>query len=259
MEQNKQWFRRGLHDGIPIALGYFAVAFALGISAKRAGLTAFQATLASLLCNASAGEYAGFTVIASQAPYLEMAVITLIINARYLLMSASLSQKVSPDMAFRHRLLVGFVITDEIFGASVTQPGKLNPFYNYGLALASLSWWAVGTCLGVVVGNILPALLVTALGVGIYGMFLAIVIPPARSNPVIRILVLLSMVLSFLCSRLPVISSLSEGSRIILLTVVLSLAAAILFPVSEEAAAGDAAPQSPQENAVGTTAGKESE
>ncbi len=248
MEENKHWFRRGLHDGIPIALGYFAVAFALGISAKQAGLTALQATLASLLCNASAGEYAGFTVIAAQAPYLEMAIITLIINARYLLMSASLSQKISPDTAFGHRLLVGFVITDEIFGASVTQPGKLNPFYNYGLALISLSCWALGTCLGVVVGSILPALLVTALGVGIYGMFLAIVIPPARTNPVIRGLVLLSMVLSFLCSRLPMISTLSEGSRIILLTVLLSLGAALLFPIPEES----------QDNAVGANTEKES-
>ncbi len=248
MEENKHWFRRGLHDGIPIALGYFAVAFALGISAKQAGLTALQATLASLLCNASAGEYAGFTVIAAQAPYLEMAIITLIINARYLLMSASLSQKISPDTAFGHRLLVGFVITDEIFGASVTQPGKLNPFYNYGLALISLSCWALGTCLGVVVGSILPPLLVTALGVGIYGMFLAIVIPPARTNPVIRGLVLLSMVLSFLCSRLPMIGTLSEGSRIILLTVLLSLGAALLFPVPEES----------QDNAVGAKAGRES-
>ncbi len=248
MEENKHWFRRGLHDGIPIALGYFAVAFALGISAKQAGLTALQATLASLLCNASAGEYAGFTVIAAQSPYLEMAIITLIINARYLLMSASLSQKISPDTAFGHRLLVGFVITDEIFGASVTQPGKLNPFYNYGLALISLSCWALGTCLGVVVGSILPPLLVTALGVGIYGMFLAIVIPPARTNPVIRGLVLLSMVLSFLCSRLPMISTLSEGSRIILLTVLLSLGAALLFPIPEES----------QDNAVGAKAGRES-
>ncbi len=248
MEENKHWFRRGLHDGIPIALGYFAVAFALGISAKQAGLTALQATLASLLCNASAGEYAGFTVIAAQAPYLEMAIITLIINARYLLMSASLSQKISPDTAFGHRLLVGFVITDEIFGASVTQPGKLNPFYNYGLALISLSCWALGTCLGVVVGSILPPLLVTALGVGIYGMFLAIVIPPARTNPVIRGLVLLSMVLSFLCSRLPMISTLSEGSRIILLTVLLSLGAALLFPIPEES----------QDNAVGANTEKES-
>ncbi len=248
MEENKHWFRRGLHDGIPIALGYFAVAFALGISAKQAGLTALQATLASLLCNASAGEYAGFTVIAAQAPYLEMAIITLIINARYLLMSASLSQKISPDTPFWHRLLVGFVITDEIFGASVTQPGKLNPFYNYGLALIPLSCWALGTCLGVVVGSILPALLVTALGVGIYGMFLAIVIPPARTNPVIRGLVLLSMVLSFLCSRLPMISTLSEGSRIILLTVLLSLGAALLFPIPEES----------QDNAVGANTEKES-
>ena len=162
---NKQWFSKGLRDGIPIAAGYFAVSFALGIAARNAGLNAFQATLASLLCNASAGEFAGFTVIASNASYLTMAVITAITNARYLLMSAALSQKLPADTKLGHRLLVGFWITDEIFGASATVPGKLNPFYNYGLAVCALSFWALGTCLGVVVGNILPANVVSALGV----------------------------------------------------------------------------------------------
>ena len=233
-KENRSWYRRGLHDGVPIGLGYFAVAFALGIAAKAAGLTAFQATLASLLCNASAGEYAGFTVIASQAPYIEMAVITLIINARYLLMSAALSQKLREDIPFIHRLGVAYFITDEIFGASATVQGYLNPFYNYGLASSSLSLWALGTCLGVVMGNILPARIVSALSVLLYGMFLAIIIPPARKNPVVRCFVILSMIMSLLCSKLPVISGFSEGTRIIILTVVLSLAAAVLFPVPEE-------------------------
>ncbi|HAT02149.1 MAG TPA: branched-chain amino acid ABC transporter permease [Oribacterium sp.] len=232
--QNRQWFIKGLYDGIPIAAGYFAVSFALGIAAKTAGLNAFQATLTSFLCNASAGEYAGFTVIASNAAYVEMAVISLIVNARYLLMSAALSQKFSSSTPFYHRLLVSFCVTDEIFGASVTVPGKLNPFYNYGLAVNALGFWAFGTCLGVIMGNVLPANVVSALGVLLYGMFLAIIMPPARRNTVVRVLVLLSMALSFACSKLPLVSSLSSGTRIILLTVLLSGAAAVFCPISEE-------------------------
>ena len=233
--ENNRWFRTGLRNGIPIGLGYFAVSFALGIAAKRAGLTAFQATLASLLCNASAGEFAGFTVIASNAPYLEMAVITFVVNIRYLLMSAALSQKVSENLPLPHRLGVSYLITDEIFGASVTVPGVLNPFYNYGLAASSLSMWALGTCLGVVMGSILPARVVGALGVLLYGMFLAIIIPPARKSRVIGALVAVSMLCSGAASVLPVVSRLSEGSRIIILTVALSLLAAIFFPVPKEA------------------------
>ena len=233
--QNKQnWFARGLRDGIPIGLGYLAVSFALGITARKAGLTAFQATLASLLNNASAGEYAGFTVIASQAPYLEMAVITLVVNARYLLMSAALSQRFSPDTPFYHRLFVAHFITDEIFGASIMQEGALEPFYNYGLAASSLSMWALGTCLGVLVGNVLPARLVMALGVLLYGMFIAIIIPPARKSKIVLGLVIASFACSYASSVLPVISSLSEGNRIIVLTVILSLAAAVFFPIQDE-------------------------
>ena len=231
---NKQWFSKGLRDGIPIAAGYFAVSFALGIAARNAGLNAFQATLASLLCNASAGEFAGFTVIASNASYLTMAVITAITNARYLLMSAALSQKLPADTKLGHRLLVGFWITDEIFGASATVPGKLNPFYNYGLAVCALSFWALGTCLGVVVGNILPANVVSALGVLLYGMFLAIIMPPARKDRIVRLLVAVSMLLSFIFARAPWISQLSDGTRIIILTVLIAGAGAVLFPISDE-------------------------
>ncbi len=231
---NTHWFTKGLRDGIPIAAGYFAVSFALGIAARNAGLTAFQGTLASLLCNASAGEFAGFTVIASNASYLTMAVITAITNARYLLMSAALSQKLPEDTRLHHRLLVGLWITDEIFGASATVPGKLNPFYNYGLAACALSFWALGTCLGVVVGNVLPGNIVSALGVLLYGMFLAIIMPPARKNRIVCALVAVSMLLSFLCARMPWISGLSDGTRIILLTVLIAGTAAVLFPIPDE-------------------------
>ncbi len=234
MSENKKWYRRGLRDGIPIALGYFAVAFTLGIMAKKAGLTAFEAGLAAALTNASAGGNAGFTLIAENAGYLEVALTELIVNARYLLMSCALSQKLAPSTSVFHRMLVAFDVTDEIFGISVSVKGTLNPFYNYGAMTLAIPGWSLGAAFGVIMGNTLPVGIVSALGVGLYGMFLAIIIPPARKNKIIAILVLSSMALSFLFSRLPILSSISQGIRIIILTVVISLFAAILFPVKED-------------------------
>ena len=126
-----------MRDGVPIGLGYFAVSFSLGIAAKNAGLTPFQGFLASLLCNASAGEYAGFTLIAAGATYLELAVVTLIANARYLLMSCAMSQRLDPAMPGFHRPLMAFHITDELFGIAIARPGCLNPFYSYGAVLVA--------------------------------------------------------------------------------------------------------------------------
>ncbi len=230
---NKKWLFKGMRDGIPIALGYFAVAFTLGIVAKKAGLTAFQAGLAAFLTNASAGAYAGFTLIASGAGLLEMAFSQLIINARYLLMSASLSQKLHPKTPLLQRALLAFDVTDEVFGISVSVKGELNPHYNYGAMLVSVPAWASGTVLGVIMGNVLPLRLVSALGVGLYGMFLAIIIPPAKQNKVIAALILTAMALSLAFSALPILSNISEGIRVIILTVSISLFAAIFFPAKE--------------------------
>ncbi|MBE6749534.1 MAG: AzlC family ABC transporter permease [Ruminococcaceae bacterium] len=223
-----------MRDGIPIALGYFAVAFTLGIVAKKAGLTAFQAMLAAGLTNASAGGYAGFALIAENAGYLEVAITELIVNARYLLMSCALSQKLSPNTSLLHRAIIGFDVTDEIFGISVSVKGTLNPYYNYGAMSVSIPGWALGAFLGVVMGNVMPPSIVSALSVGLYGMFLAIIIPKARENKVIAAIILISMSLSLALAKLPVISQVSSGIRVIILTVVISLAAAILFPVKEE-------------------------
>lgn len=233
---NTIWFQKGFKNGIPIALGYFAVAFTIGIAAKNAGLTAFQATLASILCLASAGQYAGFTLIAASASYLEIALMTLIINARYLLMSCALSQKLSPDIPLLHRLLVGYPVTDEIFGVEIAAPGTLHPFYTYGLAAVAAPGWAAGTCLGVMLGNALPANIVSALSVGLYGMFLAVIVPPARKSRILAALILISMGASWI-SALPVFSSISEGMKIILLTLLLAGGAALLFPVPAKEAA----------------------
>lgn len=225
----------GMRDGFPIALGYFAVSFSLGIAARNAGLTPMQGFWASLLNNASAGEYAAFTLIAAKATYWEVAVITLIANVRYLLMSCALAQRFAPETPFFHRLIVGYDVTDEIFGITIARPGYLNPYYTYGAILLAAPAWAIGTALGIMAGNVLPLRIVSALSVALYGMFLAIIIPTARKNRIVAGLVALSFALSFACEYLPGVASLSSGTRTILLTVLISGAAAVLFPVKQEA------------------------
>lgn len=233
-KQNSVWIE-GMRDGIPIGLGYLAVSFSLGVTARNAGLNAFQGFLVSLLNNASAGEYAAFTVIAADAPYFEMALITLIANARYLLMSCAISQRFSPDTPFFHRFLIGYDITDELFGITIARPGCLNPCYTYGAILVAAPCWAFGTALGIMAGNLLPQRAVSALSVALYGMFLAIIIPPARKSKVIALLILISFAASYSAAHLPFVSSLSGGTRTILLTVAISAAAAFLFPIKEDA------------------------
>lgn len=240
MERRRTIFKNGVRDGIPIALGYFAVSFTLGIAARNAGFSAIQAMVASILNNASAGEYALFSIVAAGGTYLEVAIMTLVANARYLLMSCSLSQKMAPGTSTLHRMLVAFDVTDEIFGISIAVPGYLNPWYNYGAMALAIPGWSIGTLFGVVVGNILPLRLVSALSVGLYGMFIAIIVPPARTNKVIFALVLISFAASFGASVLPMLAGISSGMKTILLTVIIALGAAVLFPVEEEEKEGAA-------------------
>ena len=223
-----------MRDGLPIGLGYFAVAFSLGIAAKDAGLSAFEGFLASLLTNASAGEHAVFNLIRASAPYIEVALITLITNARYLLMGCALSQKFDEGTPLIHRLIVGFDITDEIFGITIARDGKINPYYTYGAMITSIPFWATGTALGIVMGNLLPLRVVSALSVALYGMFLAVIVPPAKNDKVIAALIPICFALSAIFAYAPFISQLSEGNRTIILTVIISAAAALLFPIKEE-------------------------
>ncbi len=228
-------FFAGVRAGVPIGLGYFAVSFSLGIAARSAGLTAFQALLASALELASAGEYAAFTLIAAGASLWEMALMTLITNARYLLMSCALSQRLSPDTPLSHRLLTGWFITDELFAVSSAQPGRLDPRYLWGAAAVAAPCWSVGTALGVLAGNLLPLRAVSALSVALYGMFLAVIVPAGRKSRVLAALVLVCFAASWAAAVLPLLSALSAGSRTILLTLVIAGGAALLFPVKEEA------------------------
>lgn len=234
MSEHKKWFLKGMKDGIPIALGYFAVSIALGIQAVAAGMTPLQASLTSFLINASAGEFIGFTLISQQASYIEIIVMEAIANARYLLMSCALSQKLDSETSTLKRVLLGFNVTDEIFGISVSVPGKLDPFYSYGADVVAMPGWALGTLLGGILGNVLPTAVVSALSVALYGMFVAIFVPPAKKNRVILSLVIISFAASYVFSKFAVFSVIPEGVRIIILTVVISLAAALLFPVKEE-------------------------
>lgn len=231
---NRKIFKEGIRDGIPIGLGYLAVSFSLGITARNIGLTPFQGFLVSLLNNASAGEYAGFTVIAADAAYIEIILVTLIANIRYLLMSCALSQRFSPDTPLIHRFLIGYDVTDELFGITIARAGDLNPCYTYGAMLLAIPGWSMGTAIGVMAGNALPARMVGALSVALFGMFIAIIIPPARKNKVIAGLVIISFIASFCFAKLPVVSNLSEGTRTIVLTVVISVLAAIFFPVQQK-------------------------
>lgn len=233
-QENMLWFRKGIQNGVPIFLGYLAVALTLGITARNAGLTAFQATLASFTLNASAGEYVAFTLISAGAGYVEVAVMELIANARYLLMSCALSQKLPAETPMLYRLLIGYDVTDEIFGASIGVPGKLNPFYTLGLIVIALPGWAGGTFLGVVLGNVLPLRVVSALSVGLFGMFIAVIIPPARKQKIIAVLIVISFTLSFIVNKLAFFDFISSGVKIIILTVVIAGAAAVMFPIKEE-------------------------
>ncbi len=237
MLTRRAYFARGLRDGLPIALGYFAVAFALGIKATEAGMHPWQAALMSFLNVTSAGEAAGIALIGAGTTYFEIAFTQLVINIRYLLMSCALSQKLSHKTGLIPRLLVGYGVTDEIFGISVSCDGELSPYYSYGAICVAVPGWTLGTLFGSIMGELLPARVVVALSVALYAMFIAIVLPPARKSRVIALLVSVSMassaLLSFLCSKLNW-TWFSEGFRIVALTVVISLIFAILFPVKEK-------------------------
>lgn len=231
---NKTAFKAGVRNGIPIGLGYFAVSFSLGVAVKGAGLSWFQGLMASWLCTTSTGEYAVFSLMAAGTTALEIALVTLIINARYLLMSCAISQRIDPEMPFWHRFVIAFHLTDELFGITIARSGTLNPYYSYGAFSTAVPGWALGTALGTVVGSILPLWLTSALSVALYGMFLAVIMPPARQNKVVAGLIVLCFAASYASEHLPLIRDLSDGMRIILLTVVLSSAAALLFPRRDE-------------------------
>jgi len=230
MEKGRDIFIQGYRHGIPIGLGYFAVAFSLGIAARDYGFSAAQGFLSSLFTYASAGQYMGFALYATNTTLAELILLTFIINARYLLMGFALNQRMPGGTPLRTRLLVGSCITDEIFGITIARPGIPTPYYTFGALIAAVPLWALGTALGISMGNILPARIVSALSVALFGMFIAVIIPPARKDRAVLAAVLVSFGLSYASLHIPVVSGLSQGNRTILLTVIISGVFALLFP-----------------------------
>ena len=233
VNSNGVWLRRGLRAGIPICLGYFAVAIALGINCRNAGMSALQSGVMSMFMLASAGEFAAVTLLSAGAGALEMIITTIIVNLRYLLMGAALSQKVRPEESIVHRFGMSYCITDELFGLCASVEGKVCPYYAYGAAKIAAAGWTGGTVLGVVIGNVLPHFIVDALSVSLYGMFLAVIIPAARKTRAIALIVIISMAASLAMSEIPFLKDISSGFRIIILTVLIAGMAAVIRPVDE--------------------------
>lgn len=231
---NQMNFKRGIQDGIPIGLGYFAVSFTFGMMAVSGGLTAWQAVLISLTNLTSAGQFAGLGIIVAGGSMWEMALTQLVINLRYCLMSFSLSQKLEKNISTGHRLAVAFGVTDEIFGVSASQEGRLSPWYNYGVMSMAIPGWTLGTLIGAVLGNVLPGFLVSALNVAIYGMFLAVIIPPAKKNKSVLGVVIGAMAISTVFAVVPVLNKVSSGFVIIITTLIVAGLAAHFSPIPEE-------------------------
>lgn len=234
---NRTEFKKGIKDGIPICLGYFSVSMAFGLTAVLSGLPVWAAVVISLTNLTSAGQFAGVNILLAQGTMIELAITTLIINIRYFLMSLSVSQKVSSKMKTKDRMAVSFGITDEIFGVSIQQEGELTTSYMSGLILTPLLGWTLGTFTGAVATSIMPESVSNAMGIALYGMFIAIIIPPAREHISVLFTVVAAVILSIALEYIPVISEISSGWAIIIITIIVSAIAATLFPVADDESA----------------------
>ncbi|MCD8019561.1 MAG: AzlC family ABC transporter permease [Clostridiales bacterium] len=232
---SREHFMKGLRDGIPIACGYFAVSFAFGIPAVESGCTVGEAVLISFTNLTSAGQFAGLTVIAQAGTLLEVAVTQLVINSRYMLMAVSLSQKVDEKFRGIWRWILGYGITDEIFATAIQSEEPVSRSYFGGLLILPVTGWSGGTFFGAFLGNILPEILTDALGVALYGMFIAVFVPKSVEDRRVLAVVILAIAISLLLYYVPVFSGLSAGFSIILCAVVASAVGAVFFPVKEEA------------------------
>ena len=229
----KPEFKKGIRHGIPIALGYLSVSFAFGLQAAAMGLTVLQAVLISATNLTSAGQVAALPLITGGASLMEMALTQLTINLRYGLMGLSLGRKLDGSMGTVQRLIFSFADTDEIFAVASSQPGKVGKHYLYGLMLTPFLGWTLGTLLGAAAGTLLPAFVRSALGIAIYGMFLAIILPPAREKKPVRFVVLLAVALSLCFRYIPGLNRVSGGFVIIICAVLAAAAGAALFPAKE--------------------------
>ena len=234
--KNLKWneYRTGLSRGLPVGMGYFSVSFGFGAMAISQGLRVFDATLISLTNVTSAGQFAGLTVIVAAATLWEMILTQLIINSRYALMSLALSQRMGQSIGFLPRLVIAFFNTDEIFALAMARVEPLTVPFMLGLGTLPILGWTLGTMIGALAGSILPASIQAALGVMLYGMFIAIVVPPAKQEKEILIAVILAMGFSTLFTLVPLLKQVSAGISIVICTVAAAAICAWLFPIHEE-------------------------
>lgn len=232
MKRNE--FFNGIKDGLPICLGYFSVSMAFGIAAVKGGIPSWAAILTSLTNVTSAGQFAGVNIMLALGNLFELAITTLIINMRYFLMSLSVSQKVDSSMKLWQRFLVSFGITDEIFAVSMRHTRPLTAVYMAGVIITPVLGWTLGTATGAIATTVMPEALSSAMGIALYGMFIAIVIPPAKENKSVFIAVLMAVCVSLLLSHTPVLKSISGGWTIIIITLLVSSVCATLFPIKTE-------------------------
>lgn len=228
----KDWFMKGFRNGIPISLGYFSVSFGFGILCINQGFSPLVAALISLTNLTSAGQVAGVGIMAAGGSLIEMALTQLVINVRYSLFAISLSQKLDESFTTPHRIAASFGITDEIFAVAYAQPGYITPAYMYGVILISAMGWVGGTTMGAVMGQILPESVSAAMGIMLYSMFLAIVIPPAKKERGILVAVAVAALFSILFTY--VLTFVSGGFAVIISAVASAALCAVLFPVAEE-------------------------
>ena len=234
---NFREYRTGVSRGLPVGMGYFSVSFGFGAMAVSQGLTAWHATLISLTNLTSAGQFAGLTVIVAAATLWEMILTQLIINSRYALMSLALSQRMGERIGLLPRLLIAFFNTDEIFALAMARIEPLTVPFLLGLGTLPIVGWTLGTLCGALAGSVLPPSIQAALGVMLYGMFIAIVVPPAKTDRKILTTVLLALACSSLFTWAPVLKDVSAGISIVICTVVAAGVCAVLLPIEEEEAA----------------------
>lgn len=230
----KQAFKIGVLNAIPIGLAYLAVSFSFGILAVQAGLTPIQSTVMSLINVTSAGQVAALNIIVAGGTYFELILNQLLINLRYALMGFSLSQKMEEKSPRFHRFFAAFGLTDEIFAVGSTKFGKISPFYLYGAMAVAIPGWTIGTFLGAIAGQLLPMFLVSALSIAVYGMFIAIILPPAKHNKTLIWVIVGAMALSAAFKYVPGLNKISSGFVIIIITVVVSALAALIKPIPVE-------------------------
>lgn len=226
-------FKHGIKKGLPICLGYIPVSFTFGLTAVNLGIPVWLAVFISLTNLTSAGQFEGIRVIAAGGGYLEVALTQLIINLRYLLMSLSLSQKLKEKTGLLQRMALAFGITDEVFAVASTEDGKISAYYMYGLFITPVAGWTGGTVLGALICGVLPLRLSEAMGIALYAMFIAIIIPPAKKSRAVVVCIAIAVVIRCIFMYVPFLHFISGGFALIITTIITAAVVALLFPVKE--------------------------